>query len=85
MGRLFFSHSLIPKPKYFFVNDGVAKYFRIKKKELFKLFDIEEALLKDYITTKKLKLNAEKDLINFLEFYDGIQENMPQVIIESKE
>lgn len=65
----------IPRPKYFLIKDGIVKYFKLKKKELLKLLDDKGNFLKNHITTNKLKLDREIDLIELFEFYDSIQRN----------
>lgn len=61
------------KLKYVVIRDGIAKPIKLKKKELLKLFNDKEGLLKDYINTKRPKLDKEKELIDVFKYYDSLQ------------
>ena len=65
--------TFISKLNYVVIRDGIAKPIKLKKKELLKLFKDKEAVLKDYIKTKRPKLDKEKELMDFFRYYDSLQ------------
>lgn len=57
---------------YYILLRGELKKLTSSKEEFKRLFSDRETEINQYLNTKKLKLKSEKDVINFVRFYNGL-------------
>lgn len=60
------------RPMYYFVTNGKANLFKLKKKNVLNLFAQKKSDMEKYVKTNRLKLNKEADVVKIMAYYDEL-------------
>jgi len=66
-------------------SDKKAKELKLKKKSVLALFKNQEAALKSFVKDNGLKLNKEKELVQFLSYYEQLTHPKSTVVVRDNE
>lgn len=71
--------------RYYIVRNKKAKEIKLKKKSILGLFKDQEAALKKFVKDNGLKLSKEKELVQFLSYYEQLTHPKSMVAARDKE
>ncbi len=60
------------KPSYYFVENGKANFFKLKKKNVLTLLHTHKSAMEEYVKSHRLKLNKTTDLVKIMTYYDEL-------------